>query len=61
MRTMILIELNSDIWNSWIGSYEAIVVGKGNKREDQETTKAILQGFNDKAKSHNPFKSEKKR
>ena len=31
---------------------------KENKHEDQETTKAILQGLNDKAKSQNLFKGE---
>ncbi len=54
---MILIEPEKDMRNSWIGSYEAIVVVKENKREDQETIKAILEGLNDKSKSHNPFKS----
>ena len=58
---MILIELNRDIRNSRIDSYEAITILKENKHEDQETTKAILQGLNHKAKSHNPFKGEKGR
>ena len=59
MTIMILIELNRDSRNSRIGSYEAIVIMEEPKREDQDTTKSISQGLNDKAKSHNPFKNEK--
>ena len=54
---MILIESNTDMRNSCIGPYEAIVVVKENKREDQETTEGILQGLNHKSIPHNPFKS----
>ena len=54
---MILIESSIDMRNSWIGSHEAIVVVTGNKREDQETAKGIMQGRNHKSISHKPFKS----
>lgn len=60
MTTMILIELDRDIRNSWIGSYEAVVVVNENKRGDRETAKAILEGLNDNAESHNLFKSEER-
>lgn len=54
---MILIESSMDMGNSWVGSYEAIIVVKESKPEDQETTKGMIQGLNHKSISHNPFKS----
>ena len=37
---MILTESSIDMGNSWVGSYEAIMVVKEDKPEDQETQRA---------------------